>query len=125
MKLRTILFATSLLIFFVEVVIAAEPIDYQLEEIYGVVNALNIVAGLLAILMLTIQGVRWLMAESPQQRADIKQSIIYILLGLLVVMLAPRLVCVIYCKTIQSYDPMVECSLIKALQCKMSIKSAP
>ncbi|MFC2154388.1 pilin [Candidatus Altiarchaeota archaeon] len=74
-------------------------------------EALYIVAGFLASLMFVLQGVRWIMSESPQDRMEAKKAIMYIIIGLLVVYMAAILVSTLYCNTLKNYDPTIDCSL--------------
>lgn len=57
----------------------------------------------LALMMFFFQALRWVMADSPQARAEAKKGIIYIILGLLVVYLAFHVVCGIYGYVLRNY----------------------
>ena len=49
------------------------------------VGTLQQVAYTLGWLMMVLMGVKWIVADSPNERADAKKSMIYVVLGLLVV----------------------------------------
>lgn len=77
-------------------------------------EALYIIAGLLASVMLVLQGLKWVMSDAPQERLDAKKGIMYVLIGLLVVYMAAIFVSLLYCQTIQGYDencPGADCSI--------------
>jgi hypothetical protein len=51
----------------------------------------------LAALMITIQGVQWILSTQPEEREECKKAILYILLALIVVSSANELVNALYC----------------------------
>ena len=52
----------------------------------------------LAWIMMVIMGMKWILADSPNERADAKKGMMYILIGLLVVRSANSLL-QLYCDT--------------------------
>jgi hypothetical protein len=46
---------------------------------------LHVIASALGTLMMIIMGIRWIMADSPNERAEAKKGMMYIVLGLLVI----------------------------------------
>ncbi|MFH1722390.1 MAG: pilin [Candidatus Altiarchaeota archaeon] len=92
-------------------------------------EALYIIAGFLASVMIVIQGLRWVMSDTPQDRMEAKKGIMYVLIGLLVVYMAAILVSVLYCRTIQGYDEncpdgpdcSIDCSLTAIGGCTVNV----
>ena len=95
MKARSILI-TVLAIQLISLQASGGPID-------NLNNALRNFAAALALFMLTILGLKWIMSETPAERAEAKKGIIYIILGLLVVYLAANIVCGIYGSVLRNY----------------------
>lgn len=62
------------------------------------VGLLNI-ASALGVLVITYAGIRWVASESPQEREDAKKTILYVIVGLIIVRLAHPLVQALYCDT--------------------------
>lgn len=74
-------------------------------------NGLRIIAGALAVLMMSIAGLKYVISSSPQEREDAKKGIIYILVGLTVVVIAGTLVATFYCEIINTqYGVGADCS---------------
>jgi hypothetical protein len=80
------------------------------------IGNLRRVAYALGWLMMVFMGLRWIIADSPNDRADAKKGMIYIVIGLLVVASACDLLS-LYCTTAQSAlptftdcDPSTYCS---------------
>ena len=93
-----------LLAFFVFVFFAEHASAASLNE--GVLT----VAAALGTLMISIQGLKWLMAESPKGRAEAKKGIVWTILGLTVAYIAVNLVCGIYCYALkQIYGTGITC----------------
>lgn len=69
----------------------------ELEELN---DALVTVAAAMGVLMISIQGLKWITSDNPQDRAEAKKGLIYILVGLLVVALAAQIVLGLYCYVI-------------------------
>ncbi len=93
--------------------LAAPPAAAQ-STLADFCEALYIIAGLLASVMLVLQGLKWVMSDAPQERLDAKKGIMYVLIGLLVVYMAAIFVSLLYCQTIQGYDencPGPDCSI--------------
>jgi hypothetical protein len=59
-------------------------------------NGLKTVASALGTLVITYAGIKWIMSEGPQERDDAKKTIIYALVGLIIVSLADELVAALY-----------------------------
>jgi len=74
------------------------------------VGNLRMVAYSLGWLMMVLMGVKWIVADSPNERADAKKSMIYVIIGLLVVASACGLL-QIYCNNAaQSFCPGPSCA---------------
>jgi hypothetical protein len=71
----------------------------NLWEIYVAVET---IAAALGVLMIAYAGVMWIMAGGPQDRDDAKKTLIYVMVGLLVVALAMDIVGAVYCTTMSS-----------------------
>ncbi|MDD5112181.1 MAG: pilin [Candidatus Altiarchaeota archaeon] len=65
----------------------------QLQEVN---TGLRTVASALGVLVISYAGIRWIMADSPQERDDAKKTIIYVIIGLLVVAASNDLVAALY-----------------------------
>lgn len=65
----------------------------ELEEVN---IGLTTVASALGVLVITYAGIKWIMADNPQERDDAKKTIIYVIVGLLVVSMARDLVAALY-----------------------------
>jgi type IV secretory pathway VirB2 component (pilin) len=81
---------------------------------YQLNTALRNFAGALALLMLVIQGLRWVMSDSEGDRAEAKKGMIYIMVGLIVVYLAANIVCGLYGQVLESYDEIGSCTFSAA-----------
>jgi len=68
-----------------------------IEEIYWLIV---LVASVMAAGLLAFMGIKWLSSDNAQGRADAKKGVIYVLVGLLILLLAGRLVEGIYCAII-------------------------
>jgi len=67
-------------------------------------------AAALAVLMIGVQGLRWLISESPKGRADAKKGLIWTIIGLLVAYLAVNIVCGLYCYALTAaYGTSIAC----------------
>ena len=73
-------------------------------ELNLLIDALFDVAAAMAVLVVAIQGLKFVTSETPADREEAKKGLIYVLMGLLVVFLAVRIVCGIYCYAIEEYD---------------------
>ena len=51
----------------------------------------------LGALMITIQGIRWILSTQPEERDECKKAIIYILIALIIASTADALVGALYC----------------------------
>lgn len=73
---------------------------------------LDVVAAL-AVFLIGIHALRYVTADNPQERADIKKGLTYIIIGLLITYLAAKLVEGIYCYAInQAWGiPMGDCTV--------------
>lgn len=60
------------------------------------------VATALGVLMIAHSGLRWIMADGPQERDDAKKTLVYIMIGLLVVALSLTIVSAVYCSTLST-----------------------
>ena len=73
-------------------------------ELNLLIDALFDVAAAMAVLLIAIQGLKFVTSETPADREEAKKGLIYVLMGLLVVFLAVRIVCGIYCYAIEAYE---------------------
>jgi predicted membrane channel-forming protein YqfA (hemolysin III family) len=71
-------------------------------------DTLRTIAAALAFLMLLIQGLRWVMSDSSQDRAEAKRGMVYVIMGIIVVYMAAHIVCGIYGAVLPNYG--VSCS---------------
>ncbi|MFH1788016.1 MAG: hypothetical protein ABH834_01390 [Candidatus Altiarchaeota archaeon] len=69
-------------------------------EMEDLVPALQTVAAALGILLISVQALKYVTAESPDDRAEAKKGLIWIIVGLLVVAISANLVCGLYCNAI-------------------------
>ncbi|MFH1125776.1 MAG: pilin [Candidatus Altiarchaeota archaeon] len=63
---------------------------------------LTTLASALGVLVISYAGIRWVAADSPQERDDSKKMIMYVMVGLIIVNLADYLVQALYCESLQS-----------------------
>jgi predicted membrane channel-forming protein YqfA (hemolysin III family) len=80
---------------------------------YAWVNSLRTLAYALGWLMMVFMGVKWIVAESANERADSKKGMIYIVLGLLVVASA--------CPLMQLYCDTADKSIPGGIHCDLSV----
>ena len=52
-------------------------------------------------LMMVLMGIKWIIADSPNERAEAKKGMIYVIIGLLVVRSACNLIC-LYCNNVET-----------------------
>lgn len=74
----------------------------QMNKVVELNLGLKTVAAALGMLVIAYSGLRWVTAEGPQERDDAKKTIIYVIIGLIVVSLANELVQALYCETLSS-----------------------
>ena len=67
---------------------------------YSWVCGLQTLAGALGWVMMVIMGLKWIVAESPNERAEAKKGMLYIVIGLLIVASMRNLLQSLYCDTI-------------------------
>jgi hypothetical protein len=79
-----------------------------LAQVPAWIGNLEIVAYALGWLMMIIMGVKWILADSPNERADAKKGMMYIIIGLLVVRSAAQLI-QLYCQTANAAMGMFVC----------------
>ena len=63
----------------------AASIPAQMSEMTDLNNGLKNVAAALGVLVITHAGLRWIMSEGAQERDDAKKTIIYVIVGLIIV----------------------------------------
>jgi len=74
-------------------------------------TALRYFAGALAVLMFSFQGLRWVLSESPEDRAEAKKGMIYVIVGLIAVYIAANIVCGIYGSVlVDNYRSITSCT---------------
>ncbi|MFH0859957.1 MAG: pilin [Candidatus Altiarchaeota archaeon] len=76
----------------------------DMAELNSLNEGLVTVAAALGVLMISIQGLKWVTSDTPQDRADAKKGLEYILIGLLVVYLAGVIVCGLYGVALSAYS---------------------
>lgn len=72
-------------------------------------KAIRQIGAALAVLMFSIHGLKWVMSETPADRAEAKKGMIYVIVGLLFLKLAFNVVCGIYGAGLSNFD--VSCSV--------------
>ena len=85
---------TLIRLFFILIILASESQAAAPSWVPG----LRSIALALGWLMMIIMGIKWLLADSPNERADAKKGMTYIIVGLLIVASACGLLC-LYCRT--------------------------
>ena len=73
------------------------------------IPGLKQVAVALGWIMMIIMGIRWMIADSPNERADAKKGMMYIMIGLLVIAAACGLMR-LYCDTAQNSVGSMDCT---------------
>jgi hypothetical protein len=73
------------------------PADKGRSEMQEVNLAFLQVVAALAVVMIAVNALRYVTSDNPQERADIKKSLTYVIIGLIIVYLARALVKGIYC----------------------------
>ena len=71
--------------------------------------SLKTVAYSLGWIMMVIMGIKWIIADSPNERADAKKGMIYIVIGLLVVKSAVQLI-QLYCDNVAKAGITITCN---------------
>lgn len=69
----------------------------ETSEIWNLYSEMKSVGAALGALVIVYAGLRWIMAENPQDRDDAKKAVIYTIVGLLVIAVAKEIVDAIYC----------------------------
>jgi len=92
MKVKTILY----LIVFTQLLASIASAQGSLTELIEVNKVMRNIAAALAVFMFTLQGLKWVTAESAPDRLEAKRGMIYVMLGLLVVFIAANIVCGLY-----------------------------
>jgi len=82
------------LLFGIAAMASASPTP--IPELIDLNNGLKTIASALGVLVITYAGIKWIMSEGPQERDDAKKTIIYALVGLIIVSLADELVLALY-----------------------------
>lgn len=80
----------------------AQQASAQKVNLWDIYVAVETIAAALGVLMIAYAGVMWIMAGGPQDRDDAKKTLIYVMVGLLVVALALDIVGAVYCTTMSS-----------------------
>ncbi|MBD3388237.1 MAG: hypothetical protein GF416_04085 [Candidatus Altiarchaeales archaeon] len=88
-------------IFFFMVNIASLSASAATSDIVAWITSMKSVAYALGWIMLVILGIKWIIADSPNERADAKKGMIYVLIGLILVRAACSLLR-LYCDTSSS-----------------------
>jgi len=80
---------------------AAATVPPEMSQIWDLHGGIKNVATALGVLMIVYSGVRWIVATSPDERDDAKKTIVYVIIGLLVIAVTKELVQALYCQTLQ------------------------
>jgi len=75
--------------------VAASTIP-QMSQVVELNQGLKTVAAALGVLIITHAGLRWIAAGSPQERDDAKKTIVYVIVGLIIVNMSEYLVAALY-----------------------------
>lgn len=88
--LKKIVFIFATFIFFI---LHIQNTDAAFVDIVWDINTIlyGIAAGI-AILLITIHGIKWKLAESPEAREEAKRGILNVILGLAIIIIAANLV---------------------------------
>jgi hypothetical protein len=78
---------------------------------WGWVCGLKRAAVALAWVMMIIMGSKWIIAESPNDRAEAKKGMIYIVTGLLVIASTENLITSLYCEAATRADYAINCNV--------------
>lgn len=76
--------------------IAVSGLDWPPKELKELNHGLKQVAAALGAMVIAYAGLKWIMADNPQEREESKKTIIYAIIGLLVVSMAEDLVAALY-----------------------------
>lgn len=96
-------FAVAVMMLFLSpFAIAQTPLPPEMSEIFSLKDGIATVAASLGALMLAYAGLRWVMADGPQERDDARKTIIYIIIGLVVVSTTTDLVQALYCDVLNT-----------------------
>lgn len=80
------------------------------SEMIDLIRALKRIAAALGALLIAVQGLKYVTAESPDDRAEAKKGLIWIIVGLLVAAISAYLVCGLYCAAISTTYGGFTCS---------------
>lgn len=83
-------------------VVSAASVPPEMTEIWNLNDGIKQVGAALGMLVIAHAGLRWVTAESPQDRDDAKKTIIYVMMGLFVVSQTKLIVDAVYCYTLES-----------------------
>jgi len=100
---RVVLAAASIILLFLAGLAAA-------DEMTDLIGALKKIAAALGALLIAVQGLKYVTAEAPDDRAEAKKGLIWIIVGLLVAAISAYLVCGLYCAAISSTYGGFTCS---------------
>jgi hypothetical protein len=67
-------------------------------------DAIQKIGAAAAVLMFSIQGLKWVTSETPADRAEAKKGMIYVIVGLIFLKLAFNVVCGVYGAGLSNYD---------------------
>jgi type IV secretory pathway VirB2 component (pilin) len=70
----------------------SEPDEYIKCTIDNVTNLVSIIGGAVAILALTVIGVMMLTTNDPSERDQLKERLKYVMIGLVIIVVAPQIV---------------------------------
>lgn len=96
---RTIRLVTAVVLSIILAHQASAALKTTLWELY---EGIKTIAAALGVLMIAYSGVGWIMADGPQERDEAKKTLVYVMIGLLVVALALDIVGAVYCSTLES-----------------------
>ena len=73
----------------------SQPDEYIKCTIGNVTNLVSIIGGAVAVLALTVIGVMMLSTKDPSERDQLKERLKYVIIGLVIIVVAPQIVKVI------------------------------
>jgi len=79
---------------------SAQQTPPELNELWDLHAGIATIASALGALIIAHAGLRWIMAQSPEERDEAKKTIIYVIIGLMFVVMTKDIVDGVYCWTL-------------------------
>lgn len=89
---KKLLIAIALAAMFVIPVVLADEITEIESTINKVTNLVSAIGGAIAVLAATVVGVMMFQAKDPSERDQLKERLKYIIIGLVIIVIAPQIV---------------------------------